>query len=291
MKYKKVKQVKEPNSDNFHKFSCKIDIDEIIKSQIGILNIGGSCYMASIIQILIHLKQFLDYFEKYRTLSPLSNKFSEFLQKVEKASNYSVEIRDLANTYYSINSKFKGTKGNNPMTFFIEFIKDLNPSISTLFTGTKNIKINKGHNVMQNYDEKFIFHMVTIDKINPDIDLVNENKKELENDKNCTITEKFKVIPEILVINLEIDNVDINFEYYQTIPVADLKNFYNYNLRGINKYTNFHSVSIIKIEDSWYKFDDYKCTKCNNMNDIFQKSKYFNYVYNLFYEKGEPIEE
>ena len=55
MKYKKVKQVKEPNSDNFHKFSCKIDIDEIIKSQIGILNIGGSCYMASIIQILIHL--------------------------------------------------------------------------------------------------------------------------------------------------------------------------------------------------------------------------------------------
>ena len=65
MKYKKVKQVKEPNSDNFHKFSCKIDIDEIIKSQIGILNIGGSCYMASIIQILIHLKQFLDYFEKY----------------------------------------------------------------------------------------------------------------------------------------------------------------------------------------------------------------------------------
>ena len=288
---KKGIHVRGLSSGNFDKFFNKIDINKLIESKIGFFNAGGSCHMASIIQILIHLKQFLDNFEKLKYKSPLCIKFNEFLQKVQNASTNAIEIRDLANTYYSINSKFKGTKGNNPMTFFIEFIKDLNPSISTLFTGTKNIKINKGHNVIQNYDEKFIFHMVTIDKINPDIDLVNENKKELENDKNCTITEKFKVIPEILVINLEIDNVDINFEYYQTIPVADLKNFYNYNLRGINKYTNFHSVSIIKIEDSWYKFDDYKCTKCNNMNDIFQKSKYFNYVYNLFYEKGEPIEE
>ena len=204
--------------------------------------------MASIIQILIHLKQFLECFEKCGILSPLSNKFSEFLQKVEKASNYPIEIQDLANTYYSINSKFAGTKGNNPMTFCIEFIKDLNPNISTLFTGKKNIQISKGKKVIQNYDENFIFHMVTIDKTNQYIDLINENIKEFENDKNCIITEKIKVMPEILVINLEIDNVDINFEDYQTIPVADLKNEYNYNLRGINKYTNFHSVSIIKIK-------------------------------------------
>jgi hypothetical protein len=249
--------------------------------------------MASIIQILIHSKLFLEEFLKLKNnnRNSLTYLFGNFIKKIANSSLKKIEIFDFAKEYNKINNKFNGQKGNNPMTFFIEFIKDLNPSISTLFTGTKNITINKGHNVIHNYDEKFIFHMVTIDKINPDIDLVNENKKELENDKNCTITEKFKVIPEILVINLEIDNVDINFEYYQTIPVADLKNFYNYNLRGINKYTNFHSVSIIKIEDSWYKFDDYKCTKCNNMNDIFQKSKYFNYVYNLFYEKGEPIEE
>ena len=81
MIYKKVRKVKEQNSDNFNKFTCKIDIDKLIKSQIGLLNIGGSCYMASIIQILIHLKQFLECFEKCETLSPLSNKFSEFLQE------------------------------------------------------------------------------------------------------------------------------------------------------------------------------------------------------------------
>lgn len=287
---KKERHVKGLSSDNFDSFSYKIDIDKLLISQIGFYNAGGSCYMASIIQILIHLKPFLEYYEKHRTNSLLCNKFNEFLQKVEKDSYNQIEIRDLAKTYYLINSKFKGTKGNNPMTFFIEFIKDLNHNISTLFTGIKTIQIKEGKKTMQYYDENFIFHMVTLDKTNQFIDLVNENIKELENDKNHTITEKIKKMPEILVINLEIDNVLINFEDIERIPVADLKTDYDYNLKGINKYTNFHSVSIIKINDSWYKFDDYKCTKCNT-REIFTRSKYYNYVYNLFYEKGEPIEE
>ena len=286
----KGRHVRGLSRDRFDSFSYKIDIDKLLESQTGFYNAGGSCYMASIIQILIHLKPFLEYYQKYRTNSSLCNKFNEFLQKVEKASFYQIEIRDLANTYSLINSKFKGTKGNNPMTFFIEFINDLNQNISTLFTGIKTIQIKEGEKIIQKYDENFIFHMVTLDKTNKFINLVDEdeNKKEFENDLNHTITEKIKKMPEVLVINLEIDNVYINFEEIETIPVADLKSYYNYNLKGINKYTNFHSVSIININDSWYKFDDYKCSKCNT-KEIFMRSKYYNYVYNLFYEKGEPI--
>lgn len=283
---KKGKQERGLRNDNFNKLLNKIDIDKLIESQIGFFNAGGSCYMASIIQILIHLKQFLDYYEKHKSKSPLCLKFNEFLQKVQKASTYAIEIRDLANAYYSINSRFKGTKGNNPMTFFIEFIEDL--GIQTLFTGTKHIKIKQGKSDML-YEEKFIFHMETLDKTKQYIDLVNEKIKELENDKNCTITEKLSTLPEILVINLEIDNVNVNFEDYETLPVADFKNEYIYYLKGINKYTNFHSISIININDSWYKFDDYKCNQCNK-NEIFTRNKYYNYVYNLFYEKGESVE-
>ena len=36
-------------------------IEDLSKSQIGFYNAGGSCYMASIIQILIHSKIFLSY--------------------------------------------------------------------------------------------------------------------------------------------------------------------------------------------------------------------------------------
>lgn len=34
----------------------------LLKSKIGLYNAGGSCYMSSIIQILIHSKQFLNEF-------------------------------------------------------------------------------------------------------------------------------------------------------------------------------------------------------------------------------------
>ena len=285
---KRGRHVRGMSSGNFDKFVNKIDINKLIKSKIGFFNAGGSCYMASIIQILIHLKRFLDNFEKLKFKSPLYIKFNEFLQKVQNASTNAIEIRDLANTYYSINSRFKGTKGNNPMTFFIEFIEDL--GIENLFTGIKNIQIKQGKNIMQYYNEKFIFHMVTLDKTNQYIDLVSENIKELENDKNCTITEKLKIMPEILVINLEIDNVYINFEDFEKIPVADSENECTYYLKGINKYSNYHSISIININDSWYKFDDYKCMTCNT-NEIFTRNKFINYIYNLFYEKGEPIEK
>ena len=85
--------------------------------------------------------------------------------------------------------------------------------------------------------------MVTLDKEKNFINLVDENKKEFEDDKDCIIIEKIKKMPEILVINLEIDNINIDFEYHKKIPVDDSKEIYLYTLKGINKYTNFHSVA------------------------------------------------
>lgn len=235
----------------------QFDKNKLIESKIGIYNIGGSCYMASIIQILIHLEKFLDYYEKNRINSNLCNKFDGLLQQIEK-THYPIEINDLANYYNLLNKKFKGTKGNNPMTFFNEFIRDLQKNISTLFTGKKNIQIKKG-NKLSNYDEQFIFHMVTLDENNTQIDLLEENIKELENDKNCKIIEKIKKLPEILVINLEIDNIVIDFKNYEELIASeyvevnnkDNKNNqdcnnsidYTYYLKGINEYSNIHSVA------------------------------------------------
>lgn len=203
--------------------------------------------MSSIIQILIHLEKFLDYFEKSKESSSLIQIFKKLLLKIEKSSSYPIEIRELANIYNKINSKFKGTIGNNRMTFFIEFIKDLETEgqnqILSLFTGVKNIQIKNRDKIEFNYDENFIFYMVTLDKEKTYIDLVEENKKEVEDDKDCLIIEKIKKMPEILVINLEIDNINIDFEEHENIIVEDSKETYSYTLKGINKYTNFHSVA------------------------------------------------
>ena len=61
----------------------KLDFDKelIIKSKIGLNNAGESCYMASIIQILIHLEKFLDALNKNNTQNNLykSNRLLIFI--------------------------------------------------------------------------------------------------------------------------------------------------------------------------------------------------------------------
>ena len=53
------------------KKTIKINKEKLYKSKIGLFNAGGSCYMSSIIQILIHLEKFLDYFKKSKESSSL----------------------------------------------------------------------------------------------------------------------------------------------------------------------------------------------------------------------------
>jgi len=145
---------------------------KLIESETGLYNAGGSCYMASIIQILIHLKKKIDIFlqKKFRNNSPLSNLFYNFIEKIVNSKIYSIEIKNFAKEYNKINSKFSGKHGNNPMTFFNEFIKKLNEenkennSILNLFLGKKYINFNGMEDL--NYSEDFIFYLIALDKKN-----------------------------------------------------------------------------------------------------------------------------
>lgn len=239
----------------------------ILKSKIGLNNAGESCYMASIIQILIHLEKFLDSLKQNYTKNKLYTEFYKFLKKIEQNKHENVrygqsyynfiEIKEIANFYHSINHKFKGTEGNNPMTFFNEFITDLNKNILSLFKGEKeiNLKIKdkKEENEIDKSNEDFIFYLVTLDKNNNYLGeyFVNNlyNEKEFENDKNETIIEKIKKFPEILVINLELEIKDYKPEETIYIPCSynkekeEVENYIGYNLKAINKYSEAHSIA------------------------------------------------
>ena len=228
----------------------------ILKSKIGLNNAGESCYMASIIQILIHLEKFLDSLKQNYTKNKLYAEFYKFLKKIEQNKsetvryyhyNYDfIEIKEIASVYHSINHKFKGTEGNNPMTFFNEFIKDLNKNILTLFKGEKeiNLKIKeKNQDKVDKSNEDFIFYLITFF-------IKNLNKeKEFENEKNETIIEKIKTFPEILVINLELEIEDYEPETTIFIPYAyseekeEVDDYIKYNLKAINKYSDAHSTA------------------------------------------------
>ena len=241
----------------------KLDFDKelIIKSKIGLNNAGESCYMASIIQILIHLEKFLDALNKNNTQNNLYKEFFKFLNKIEKkkcsiTSHYQIsynyiEIKQIANIYHSINHKFKGTEGNNPMTFFNEFISDLNKNILSLFKGEKKIELIKNENNTKSIEENkenFIFYLVTLDKNNNDLTtyfLKNLNEeKEFENEKEEKIKESITLFPEILVINLELEIKDYKPEKKIYLPKNETEsNYQEYKLKAINKYSDVHSIA------------------------------------------------
>ena len=229
--------------------------DKIIKSKIGLNNAGESCYMASIIQILIHLEKFLDSLEKNYTKNKLYPEFCKFLKKldVKKPKTYYsydyIEIQDIANIYHSINHKFKGTEGNNPMTFFNEFISDLNKNILSLFEGKKEVKLirnNENKKPIDTTEENFIFYLITLDNNNEDIKYYFGNNlnspKEFENEKDEQIIEQITKFPEILVINLELEIDNYKPEEKIWIQKGE-KDFVGYNLKAINKYSDAHSIA------------------------------------------------
>lgn len=151
--------------------------------------------------------------------------------------NESIELTIFANEYEKINPKYSEHKGNNPMTFFNEFIKQLgseNKDILNLFTGKNNIRFH-GMDDMD-YEEEFIFFMISLDKNFSNIDKYICREKCMEDDNNIKITEKITLKPEIFIINLEVEDIEYDFE--EIIYIDNIK----YELRAINEYNDFHST-------------------------------------------------
>ena len=220
--------------------SNKIDINKLIDRKIGLYNAGGSCYMASIIQILIHSKVFLEEFLKIKNnnRNSLTYLFGNFIKKIGNSSN-KIEISNFAKEYNKINNKFNGYKGNNPMTFFNEFIKKLgeenNENILKIYSGKK--KINFEGMPESDYEEDFIFNLVNLDQERRNIKDALKEVKQLEGDDNICIWEEIIEKPKILIINLEVDKIRYKIE--EEIDVEGTK----YNLTAINRYTNYHSIA------------------------------------------------
>jgi len=221
-------------------------IKKLLESKIGLINAGGSCYMASVIQILIHSKQFLEQFYNNKTFNnskPLSYLFKNFIEKIANfvgSREYSTYIKYFANEYNKINNKFTGEKGNNPMTFFTEFIKKLseetNDNILNLFMGKRYIKFEGMSDL--NYKEDFIFLLMVLNKKIKFIQDAIYEDKEIENNNNLKIIEEIIVKPNILIINLEFDDY-IQYKIENWIKVYNT----NYQLKAINRYNDYHSTA------------------------------------------------
>jgi len=212
--------------------------NNLLVNKIGLYNAGGSCYMASIIQILIHLKKFLDIFLKYKkhNKNTLSYLFYDFINEIAYSKN-PILIKDFASKCNKFLPNYNGRNGNNPMTFFTEFINKLsnenNQNILNLFVGKKSISFKEEKD--SNYEEEFIFYLANLNENLPSLYdyIYNENKFGDE-----SISEEIIGKPEIFIINLEIED-NIGYKFEEELWVDEVK----YNLIAINRYTDFHSTA------------------------------------------------
>ena len=85
------------------------NISLITESKVGFYNVGGSCYMASIIQILIHLRNFIELFLRNKRKKTLYKIFSNLLVRIINSED-EIEITEFSNEYNKINEKFSGNK-------------------------------------------------------------------------------------------------------------------------------------------------------------------------------------
>jgi hypothetical protein len=87
------------------------------------------------------------------------------------------------------------------------------------------------------YKEDFIFYLISLDENTRYIMDAIYQEKEFEDDENMKLSEEIIIKPEILVINLEIKNIEYDIE--QELIIDDIQ----YELKAINRYSNFHSTA------------------------------------------------
>ena len=237
---KKLEVQKISNQDN--KF-----IDSLMNSFIGFNNLGGTCSISSIIQILIHtecfIKEFLSLSNHCRKISKL---FFNLLEAIKCSNNVQHYFHNFC---YYLQYEMKVIK-NDPMYFcskILEKLEEENPGkIIHLFSGKKKIEFQN----LKNYDseEQFLFYIIQLDYQNSQIKnrLFKKQKIEIFDDCKNTVIQNIQnetliEEPEILMLNIEIDQ-NSKYKFYFDIPKDLDLNQSKYKLYAINKYDDDHSI-------------------------------------------------
>lgn len=90
-----------------------------------------------------------------------------------------------------------------------------------------------------NYDECFIFYLAVLDKKQRKLNNIIYEEKRIEDNKT-KIIENIIYKQEIFIITLENEDIEYNFE--EIIFLIDNDNYIKYNLKAINRYTDYHSI-------------------------------------------------
>ena len=127
------------------------------EKQIGFINIGNTCYINSIIQILIHNKEFtiefINYVDKIRN-NQLSISYKllniyEMILKSAESNKKSIDINDFVHHFKLIHSNFSNNEQQDALEFFRVFSEDISNELNNVkkrFMYQKELKYSDDKN-------------------------------------------------------------------------------------------------------------------------------------------------
>ena len=209
--------------------------NKLLKSKIGLINPSATCYMASILQALIHSEKFLDYFFKNKKGNYcLSRILDKLFNQIETTKEKRIPLKDFASDYNKIDNRYHFSKGNTPSCFLNHILENLNneiEGISDLFHG--KIKISFKKNKEFNTEQDFLVYPKNF---NNDLksELFCPEQQEI-NGRIDEVSEELIIFPSILVIN-----------GYPQSSFKISENLYlkkeHYKLYAVNEYNDVHSI-------------------------------------------------
>lgn len=215
--------------------NSNLNKDKLLKSKIGLINPAATCYMASMLQALIHSEIFLNYFIKNKKENNyLSNILTQLFNQIESTTEKCIPLKDFAFNYNKIDNRYHPLQGNTPSCFLNHILYNLNKEIkgiSDLFHG--KIKISFKKNKKFNVEQGFI---VYLKNFNNDLksELFCSELQEIDG-SNDEVLEELIIYPSIFIINGYPQN---NFKVSKELNLKKA----NYILYAINEYNDYHST-------------------------------------------------
>ena len=277
MKYKIKKNIKIKNF-----FLVFIFYGDLFSKPIGLKNLGNSCYMNSVLQVLAHTDDFKEYFLKnnfHKEQKPLSFALKNFLKEyLENKDNNYFALRELHNaikkqykTQSTSEMKFANGYQHDPEEFlsmFLDSLKLENKKWNNIFKGEETI-LDTCKNCKDESQNENEFKILSLGIKDDDLEKIESHEMEEDccNCCDCCCVYYKTTLKHLLdnytreeEIEANCGRCNKNTNKKKIIRISFLP---KYLILQLNVFYEYHSV-FIKIPEE-LNLGEY-CTKQNNVN-------------------------